>query len=225
MFFYQHLFRYVSTASVIIEVVVIVVITVYAKFYSVQDNDVVPFRDAKSERLRSFVGPNVFLGLSSFFFAYIGQHASFEMYASLRKPCLSKWRRISSFAVVTAGCCSDMLSTSTWLNLGDSVQGNVLDTFSPDDKVINFCRVMLGMILFLTYPIDFFVVRQNINRAIFVEYLGMPDYMGWLRFYLITFIFWAISVTIGKLTTSVHYFSIVIFFFFNFCLLFCSYFV
>ncbi len=73
MFFYQHLFRYVSTASVIIEVVVIVVITVYAKFYSVQDNDVVPFRDAKSERLRrSFVGPNVFLGLSSFFFAYIG---------------------------------------------------------------------------------------------------------------------------------------------------------
>ncbi len=72
MFFYQHLFRYVSTASVIIEVVVIVVITVYAKFYSVQDNDVVPFRDAKSKRLRSFVGPNVFLGLSSFFFAYIG---------------------------------------------------------------------------------------------------------------------------------------------------------
>ncbi len=152
----------------------------------------------------------MFSGLSSFFFAYVGQQASFEVYASLKKPCYSKWKTVSNVAVLIAGTFSTMLPVSAWLNLGDSVEGNVLDTFAPTDMPVNVCKVSLAILLFMTYPMDFFVARQNMNRGFFVNYLGMPDYMPLWRFSLITFIVWGVSVTIGKFTTSVHYLPIAI---------------
>ncbi len=193
-----------------IEGLILILITSYSHAYSLQDNDIVPFRDAKSERLQYFSGPNVFSGLSSFFFAYIGQHASFEVYASLKKPCYTKWEIVSNVAVVIAGMFSIMLCLSAWLNLGDSIEGNILDTFVSTNTPITICKAWLAVLMFMTYPMDFFVARQNLNRGLCVDCLGMPEYMPFWRFSLITFIVWTASVTVGKFTTSVRYFPIAI---------------
>ncbi len=178
-------------------------VAIYSRNYSLQDNEIVPFRDEKSERLRYFTGPNVFSGLSVFLFAYIGEHGSFEIYRSLKRPSFSSWKGIANYAVLTAFILSAFYSATCWLNLGDAIEDNIMDTFLPTDVTINVCKVVLAIVMCLTYPMDFFVARQNINQGFFVDWLGRTEYMPLVRFLLISFFIWAAAGIIGK-STAVH---------------------
>ncbi len=204
------------------EVGIMLLIVFYSRAYSLQENNVVPFHEAKSERLTYCTGPDVFAGLATFLFALIGQQASFEVFRSLKEPSVSNWKMVVNSAVFLAGILSVMVGVSSWLNLGDQVEGNVMDTFAPSDTPTLVGKVFLAITMNLTYPMDFYVCRQNVNQGIFVNFFGMSDYMPFWRFSLITLTIWGTSVTIGKFTTPVHYFPITLVS--NFCL-FCRTFV
>ncbi|MCP4255857.1 MAG: hypothetical protein GY775_21145, partial [Candidatus Scalindua sp.] len=182
---------------------------------SLQDEYIIPFRDAKSERLTYFTGPNVFAGLSTFLFAYIGQHASFEVYRSLKYPSFSRWKIIANSAVSLAGILCILVSVSSWLNLGESIQPNIMDTFGPSDAPTLCAKFLLAITMNLTYPVENFVCRRNLNQGIFVDLLGMSEYMPFWRHVFITLGIWVVSLAICKCTASVHYFPIAII---NFCL-------
>ncbi len=210
MLFPQHCLRFTSSISIAIEISIMLLVIFYSRTYSLQDNDIVPFREAKSERLQYFIGPNVFSGLATFLFALIGQHASFEVFRSLKEPSYSNWRTIANSAVYLAGILCILVSVSVWLNLGDDVQSNMLQTFGPSDTPTLIGKFFLAITMNLTYPVECFVCRQNVNEVIFVDILGKKQYMPFWRHVFITMAIWTTSVTIGKFTTSVHYFPIAI---------------
>ncbi len=210
MLFPQHHLRFTSLISIGSEIAIMLLVIFYSRSYSLQDNDVVPFHEAKSERLQYFIGPEVFSGLATFLFALIGQHASFEVFRSLKEPSISHWRNIANSAISLAEILSILVGVSSWLNLGDQVEGNIMDTFGPSDIPTLVGKVFLAITMNLTFPLDLFMCRQNVNQGIFVNFLGMSDYMPFWRFSLITFIIWGVTVTIGKFTTSVHYFPIAV---------------
>eukprot|EP01084_Bolivina_argentea_P027073 50322_1 len=193
----MHHLRLTSTISIVTEVGIMLLIVFYSRAYSLQENNVVPFHEAKSERLTYFTGPDVFAGLATFLFALIGQHASFEVFRSLKEPSVSNWKMVVNSAVFLAGILSVMVGVSSWLNLGDQVEGNVMDTFGPSDIPTLVGKVFLAITMNLTYPMDFYVCRQNVNQGIFVNFFGMSDYMPFWRFSLITLTIWGTSVTIG----------------------------
>ncbi len=196
----------------------------YSRSYSLQDNDIVPFHDERSERLTYFTGPDTFLGLTTFLFAFIGQHASFEVFRSLKEPSYSNWRAVANSAVSIAGILSALVCAVSWLNVGDSIQPNIMDTFGSHDVPTLIGKALLAITMNLTFPMDLFVCRRNLNQGICVDILGMEEDMPFWRHVLITLGIWASSLAIGKCTASVHYFPIAII---NFCLfcIFCSTFV
>ncbi len=199
MLFPQHRLRFTSTVSIVTEASVILLVAVYSRPYSQRDNDVVPFHEDKSERLGYFVGPSVLAGLSIFLFAFVGQQASFEVYRSLKHPSVSSWETVANVSIFMAWALAILVSIPAWLNLGDSIEANVMDTFGPTDVPTLVGKVFLAMAMCLTFPMDFFICRRNMNEIIFVDYFGMPDYMGPWRFYSLTLILWAMSIAIGML--------------------------
>ncbi len=226
MLFPQHHLRFTSTISIAVEVGIMLLVSIYSRAYSLRDNDVVPFHEDKSERLGYFVGSNVFSGLPTTLFAFVGQQASFEVFRSLKEATNSNWKKVASIAVLAAGFLSSMLCLTSWLNLGDSIEPNIMDTFGPSDVPTVLGKLFLGITMFLTFPMDLFVCRRNINQAIFVSFLGMPEYMTFWRHIGITLAVWVAALALGKCTASVlHYFPILTII--NFCLFafFCSNFI
>ncbi len=203
MLFTQHLLRPVSLISITSEAITVLVIVAHSAAYSLKDtNSVVPFRDDKAARLGYFVGPNVFQGLSVFLFTFIGQHASFEVYRSLKKPTFSRWKKIANSAVSVAWVLSTTFVITTYLNLGDSIEGNIMSTFDESDTPLNVCKFLLGTAMFLTFPMDLFVSRQVTNQGIFVDGLEQSEYMPPWRFYSITVFLVLVLLVLGKCTTA-----------------------
>ncbi len=147
-------------------------------------------------------------GLATFLFAYIGQHGSFEVYRSLKRPSYSQWRIVANCAVFLGWAISVVFSVPCFLNLGDAIESNLLTTFKSDNTLLIICKGVLGIIMNLTYPMDVFVCRQNVNQAIFVQWLGRAEYISFLRNLIITIPLWASVSLIGK-STAVHYIPIV----------------
>ncbi len=222
MLFIQHLLRTTSYISIGVECSIMLLVVLYSQAYSLQDNDVVPFRDVPEERLGYFVGPSVFSGVSTFSFTFVGTHASFEVCRSLKEPTYSNWKTVVNYSVVIAGVLNIMVGVSSWLNLGDGIAGNIMDSFSPHDAPTLVGKVLLAITMNLTYPMDFFVARQNINQCIFVGLLRKDEYMPLCRLTFITLSIWMATLTLGKCTApSLHYFLIAMTFFLFFLQGFC----
>ncbi len=224
MLFTQDHLRFVSFISIGVEVGIVLLILFYSTSYSLQDNVIVPFRDERSERLTYFIGPDAFLGLPTFLYACIGQHASFELFRSLKEPSYSNWKAFANFAVFIAVVLPVLACSSSWLNLGDSIQPNIMNTFGPHDIPTLIGKFFLAITMILTFPVDLFICRRNLNQGVCVNLLGMEEDMPLRRHVLITLGIWAPALAICKCTASVHYFPIAIINFCLFCIL-CSTFV
>ncbi len=185
-------------------------VIIYSRAYSLQeDNGITPFKEDRG-RLGYFIGPHVFKGLSSFLFAFMGQHVSYEVFRSLKKPSFSSWRTVVNISVLITGCIATLLVVSSWLNLGDSIQANIMDTFGTHDKPTLIGKLLLAIMMMLTYPLDQFISRHQLNMAIFVHWMGKPEYMPFWRIFLLTSISFIVPMVIGKCTGSVLYFCIAI---------------
>ncbi len=208
MLFTQHHLRATSSISIGVECSTMLLVAFYSRKYSMKDNEIVPFRDAKSERLQYFIGPDVFLGLPAFLFALVGHHASFEVYRSLKKPSFSSWETVANWSFFFAWALSTLMCTSAWLNLGDSIEGNIVSTYAPTDTPTLVSKILLAITMNVTYPVEMFVSRNVLNQGIFVSILGKGEHMPLWRHFLITVSIWAATFVIGKFTASVNIFPL-----------------
>ncbi len=157
---------------------------------------------ANMDRLKKVVGPTslIFVGLSQIIFAYIGQHACFEVLKSLKRPSLTNWFRVSLGAVTIAWVLFTMLGSAGYLSFGDEVDANVLQTFPTDDILVNVARICFSAAMVFSYPMNQFMARLCLDRAIFVQGLGQGDYASNFRHLLITFSIWGSIVVIVMFT-------------------------
>ncbi len=186
----------------------LLVFAIYSYTYSHQGHDGIVHFSEDRARIKSFKGPRVISWLSVFLFAYIGQHGSFEVYRSLKRPSYSQWRIVANCAVFLSWMTSVLFSVPCFLNLGDAIESNLLTTFKTDNTLFIICKGILGIVMLLTYPLDCFVFRQNVNQAIFVHWLGRAEYMTFWSHFFTTVFAWASTSSFGK-STAVHYIPIV----------------
>ncbi len=153
-------------------------------------------------RLKIFQGPTdlIFVGLSQIIFAYIGQHACFEVLKSLKQPSLGNWLKVCFGAVAIAWVLFTALGSSGYLSFGINVEANVLETFPDNDILVNIARIFFSFAMVFSYPMNQFMARLCLDRAIFVKGLGEDDYPTNFRHLLTTFFIWGTIVVIVMFT-------------------------
>ncbi len=208
----QHCLRYTSTISVIIFLSIAALVVFYSKQYSLDPNSgITPFRDEKKERLGFFIGPDVLAGLPTFFLAFAAQQACFEVFTSMKTPSYSNWKTVTNWSNFLFWAFTTSMCVSAWLNLGDAIEGSILETFRPNDTPTLVGKIMLAITMILTYPMQMFVARHVVNQGIFVYLLGKEEYMSTRRFFSLTFSIWAATFVIGKSMHNIgQYFPIAI---------------
>ena len=53
-----------------------------------------------------------------------------------------------------------------YFTFGKNVHGNLFDDFSDSNQVANVARIILSVTMFLTFPLDYFVIRYSMQRLI-----------------------------------------------------------
>jgi len=125
-------------------------------------------------------------------FAYVCHHSSFLVFQSLKNPTQKRWNIVTHSSIGTALVLSMILSIAGYAKFQMNTQANVLNNFPEDDGVICFCRLLLAMTMFFTYPMEFFVCR---HAWISTVHEGAP-YTDMLH-YTVTFCIFAVSLFIG----------------------------
>ncbi len=162
---------------------------------------------ANKDRIKIFVGPHslIFVGLSQIIFAYIGQHAAFEVLKSLQKPSLTNWLKVSFGAVGIALVLFTMLGSAGYLSFGELVNANILETFPSDDIIIGMSRGLFSAAMVFSYPMNQFMARLCLDRAIFVKGLKQGDYPSLFRHLVITLSIWGSIVVIVMFTDDLSF--------------------
>ncbi|KAM9802930.1 putative sodium-coupled neutral amino acid transporter 11 isoform 1-T1 [Syngnathus typhle] len=136
-------------------------------------------------------------------FAFICHHNSFLIYASLEKPTLTNWTRVThvsvgssliisatfalagyvTFTGYTQGMCEyqnvDFSSTShtEWLFVV-VWPGDIFENYCRNDNLATFGRFCFGLSIIMTFPLECFVTREVVSSSIFGRELSKVEHMS-----------------------------------------------
>jgi solute carrier family 38 (sodium-coupled neutral amino acid transporter), member 11 len=108
------------------------------------------------------VAPNVFAGIGILSFAFVCQHNTFIVYKSMRNRNLQNWVSVSHLSLAVASAMCLTLGLAGYLSFGDHVQGDILNNFSTDDKLMIGARLLLALTMIFTYPMEMVVARHTV---------------------------------------------------------------
>ncbi|KAJ2335265.1 hypothetical protein GGI00_001449 [Coemansia sp. RSA 2681] len=114
-------------------------------------------------------GPSILPAFGVIAFAYSCTQTCFQNYQTLQSKTLTAWRRATSYATATSALIYLAFSVISYKSFGVGTQPNLLNNFSNDDALANIARVLLAFTLTLTYPMQFYPVRDLLG-----EFLGLP---------------------------------------------------
>jgi len=112
------------------------------------------------------VHPQVAPAIGTIAFAYGCQQYSFIIFNTLKNPTRKRWNRVSKIAVWSASGASILMALFGYFTFGKNIKGNMFDNFSDGNQVANAARIILSVTMFLTFPLDYFVIRYAAQRLI-----------------------------------------------------------
>lgn len=108
------------------------------------------------------VSPNVFAGIGILSFAFVCQHNTFIVYKSMRNRNLQNWTSVSHLSLSVASVMCLTLGLAGYLSFGSNVQGDILNNFSTDDRLMIGARLLLALTMIFTYPMEMVVARHTV---------------------------------------------------------------
>ncbi|KAJ2361707.1 hypothetical protein H4S02_006816 [Coemansia sp. RSA 2611] len=99
-------------------------------------------------------------------FAYSCTQTCFQSYQTLEKKTLAGWRLAAGFATTLAVVIYLAFSIISYRSFGASTQPNLLNNFAADDGLANLARVLLAFSLTLTYPMQFYPIRDLLGEQL-----------------------------------------------------------
>jgi len=130
-------------------------------------------------------------------FAFVCHHSAFLVYTSLANPTPKRYNIVCHGSIGVALVLCLTLSCTGYAKFQMDTQANVLNNFAQDDLLMAFCRFLLAMTMFFTYPMEFFVCR---HAWISTVHAGWEDTN--VLHYSVTVVTWGISLIIGVLCTN-----------------------
>jgi solute carrier family 38 (sodium-coupled neutral amino acid transporter), member 11 len=114
-----------------------------------------------------WISNKLFIGLGVLSTAMACQHSAFLISGSLYHLTPARWSLVTSRSLVLATIMTLLLGIFGFLGYLDQTQGNVLNNFPERSLAINAGRALLGLTMYLTYPMESFVARHVIGQLFF----------------------------------------------------------
>ncbi|KAJ2742108.1 hypothetical protein GGI20_004720 [Coemansia sp. BCRC 34301] len=114
-------------------------------------------------------GPSILPAFGVIAFAYSCTQTCFQNYQTLQSKTLGAWSKATTYATATSAAIYLSFSVISYKSFGLGTQPNLLNNFGDDDALANIARVLLAFTLTLTYPMQFYPVRDLLG-----EFLGLP---------------------------------------------------
>ncbi|KAJ2004123.1 hypothetical protein GGI04_002720, partial [Coemansia thaxteri] len=114
-------------------------------------------------------GPSILPAIGVIAFAYSCTQTCFQNYQMLQSKTLAAWNKATVYATATAAIIYLAFSVISYRSFGLDTQPNLLNNFRSDDVLANIARALLAFSLTLTYPMQFYPVRDLLGEA-----LGLP---------------------------------------------------
>ncbi|KAJ1889073.1 hypothetical protein LPJ66_008231 [Kickxella alabastrina] len=137
-------------------------------------------------------GPSVLPAIGVIAFAYACQQTCFQSYGTLREKTLGNWAWATRFATATALLIYLAFAIISYRVFGLETQPNLLNNFASDDGWANVARALLAFTLALTYPMQFYPVRDLLADALCVSVDEQPA-----KFHGITVVMFAATVGVA----------------------------
>jgi len=125
-------------------------------------------------------------------FAFVCHHSSFLVYMSLKNPTTKRWSIVSHSSIGVALFLCLTLSIVGYSKFQMDTQANILNNFPKKDATANFCRFLLALTMFFTYPMEFFVCRHCYLSTVH-EGQEISNFLH----YTVTVVIWAVCLVIG----------------------------
>ncbi|KAJ2498737.1 hypothetical protein GGH96_004095 [Coemansia sp. RSA 1972] len=105
-------------------------------------------------------GPSVLPAIGVIAFAYSCTQTCYQSYLTLQSKTLEGWKYATAFATLLSVVVYLAFSTVSYGAFGMETQPNLLNNFARDDAMANMARVLLAFSLTLTYPMQFYPIRD-----------------------------------------------------------------
>lgn len=100
-------------------------------------------------------------------FSFVCHHNSFLIQGSLGTRSLALFSAVASTSIAFSLVISLLLAVPSYWAFGTRTDPNILNNLSRDSPLINGCRLVFAVSLYLTYPLDCFVARDVLVRTCF----------------------------------------------------------
>ncbi|KAJ2774599.1 hypothetical protein IWQ56_000511 [Coemansia nantahalensis] len=111
-------------------------------------------------------GPSVLPALGVIAFAYACSQTAFQSYLTLRHRTMAGWRLAAGYANGLALVIYLAFAVTSYRSFGLRTEPNLLNNFAHDDALANVARVLLAFSLTLTYPMQFYPVRDLLGGSL-----------------------------------------------------------
>ncbi|KAJ1664485.1 hypothetical protein IW140_003860 [Coemansia sp. RSA 1813] len=150
-----------------------------------------------------FWGPSFLPAFGVIAFAYSCTQTCFQSYTTLQTKTMDAWRIATRFATTTAVLVYLAFSIVSYKSFGLLTDPNVLNNFSADDTLANVARALLAFSLTLTYPMQFYPIRDLLGYS----FLGISPEANQpaqqrMRFHAFTVLLFASTVTVAVIVND-----------------------
>ena len=114
-----------------------------------------------------WINDKLFIGLGVLSTAMACQHSAFLISGSLHHLTPQRWAIVTSRSLLIASIMTIVLGIFGFFGYLDQTQGNVLNNFPEDSVAINSGRALLGITMYLTYPMESLVARHVIIQLLY----------------------------------------------------------
>ncbi|KAJ2353717.1 hypothetical protein IWW50_004075 [Coemansia erecta] len=111
-------------------------------------------------------GPSVLPAFGVIAFAYSCTQTCYQSYQTLHQKTLHGWKSATAFATTLAVCIYLAFSVVSYQSFGLDTQPNLLNNFASDDGLANIARALLAFSLTLTYPMQFYPIRDLLGESL-----------------------------------------------------------
>ena len=137
--------------------------------------------------------------------AFIVQHNTFR-YMHVLSAALplsnGRFARVTTTSCFVSWCCFIVVAIFGWIAFGGAVKGNVLNSFACEDDLANLGRLLLGVNMIGTYPLEFFACREAFAKLLARFSRGQQESPD-LHFTVTTVCIWSLALVVGLRTRDV----------------------
>ncbi|KAJ2578031.1 hypothetical protein GGH19_000826 [Coemansia sp. RSA 1807] len=142
-------------------------------------------------------GPSVLPAIGVIAFAYSCTQTCYQSYLTLQSKTLEGWKYATAFATSLSVVVYLAFSIISYDAFGQATQPNLLNNFAHDDAMANVARVLLAFSLTLTYPMQFYPIRDLASTLLGFSPINIATYQERYKFYALIMVLFASTLGVA----------------------------